>query len=416
MWSCMLAVIVFAPGFQLTFLSAYRSKIAPAFVVALAYFVFALLTRSTRRHARRGFDLFKSAMISLGLYLALHIAICTAAHSYVAALKELQWLLYFVASAWMTINFASVTASRLRAERMLAWILLVEASVGIVTSFTGPLYDTGSVLWVTSRWGLGLLRATGTVGSANGFGGLVACGAAWLIFWPGRMRALRRWSGVMLCVVAVFASQSKSAMLSLVISISIVAAFRLLWAQQTKRTRIVRAGVIVAVLLLGAAALISFREPIMAELNDDMDGRSVFTSNAFNAYRTYDYDKVLLGVGLSNAGYIDAQNGVWMTAHNSYVTILSELGLIGAIIIVGILAGSLVLAIRSQMWHILALLIVIALHALTEQFLLGAVFVILLAWSAALVSRQPARLEAISKRRLTYDLPARWTQTARASR
>jgi hypothetical protein len=260
------------------------------------------------------------------------------------------------------------------------------------------------VLWVTSRWNLGLLRATGTLGSANGFGGLIACGTAWMIFWPNRMKRRTRWMLVLAGSVGVFASQSKSAVMSLALSVALVGTLRLLWARQTKATRLLRGTALGTALLIALATLVSFYGPIQSALQDDLEGRTVFTAAALNAYKNFEAVNILFGVGLSNGGYVDAQNGVWMTAHNCYVTLLSELGLVGTLLIAGLLLAALLWSIRRQMWQISALLVVMALHSMTEQFLLAPPFVILLGWSVTLVFSEHKAGSRLA-RRYNFILP-----------
>src|SRR5262249_12474566 len=204
------------PPIPLAFLAAHRSHLLTAFVVPLIYLLAVPLRRPKR--ARKRLPLIVSLMAS---WLLLHIVLCALSSRYVAILKEAHWFLYFVAVYLMAQRSLSSPNGRQIITKLCAFALGLEAAIGIVTAFTGPIFDR-FVLWIDPRFGLTVLRATGTMESPNSFGGIVGFGLVWCVHSP---RVFSRTTRLVLCGLlgtALLLSQSKSAILATTVSLLIV--------------------------------------------------------------------------------------------------------------------------------------------------------------------------------------------------
>jgi O-antigen ligase len=200
--------------------------------------------------------------------------------------------------------------------------------------------------WAISARTSGMVQWHGTLGNYDSFGGLMVQGTGICVWFGMAARAKRlRWFLFGLagyCVMGVVASNARGAFLSL------IALAALIWLRSPRKLATAAAGAVAAVIVVVAAQLLFEGGTFWTEI------QSVFTEGTSEgtggsrwilwgaAFRIFKQQPIL-GVGAGNVGVFGAQffhvgevpgyenPGMLygLDLHNSYMTVLSELGVVG---------------------------------------------------------------------------------------
>jgi O-antigen ligase len=362
----MLIAVLLTPPVALGF-TATRSVVSPGLLVAAVYLPWRTFKLGGRLVAAG--TLYGAVTTVVVTYVCLHAAYYLVGEGKpLVFLMEAQWAVYFASFACVLFDVQRLPDARARVMRALLVVLLVQSILGIVSSYTGPLLDVGA--WTGGRFGLSMHRATGTLGSPNGFAGVMAIGAVFALFHPRSALPLPRWLLVSPLVVALFLSQSKSGWLSFTIATLLVVTTRFVLTSSARD--------LVLALGLGALLLVATNSPdVVDELSSDYAGRVTYGQRVLEKYERASPPYQVFGLGFRQTADIDEETRGWLTAHNSYLSFLAELGGVGLLILVAVWAVTLALIVRSWDWPLLGALVAMLLHLYSEAFLYGNVYVLM---------------------------------------
>jgi hypothetical protein len=274
--------------------------------------------------------------------------------------------------------------------RILAWIGAIYAAGIIVSLWTGPIWEFsdpggkhyGSLL---------ILRARGFSESVNVAGGIAALLATFYLFvYP----TSRLQSAVLasLSVTGLVLTLSRSAIVAFTLAICLLGAllvFRALFVRgkvSRLRLRLVPIGLVAFVVVAG---IVSYQQPIVAAawerlvldedyLDRDVDARLEHWLEGGERWADLSPTEQMIGVGFRSSAVLSSK-GTFITAHNVYLEMLGDFGIIGLLIFLTILGASTIGATRLMLlypndsltrfcWCGLVILIV---HNMTEVFFYG---------------------------------------------
>jgi len=381
-WIAFLVALLFAPPLTLGF-TATRSTVSPAILLVLVYLPWRAFRLRFRFVSAR--TLYGLVTIATTAYLALHATYyLVGEQNVIVFLLEAQWATYFAGFAAVLFDLQRVPDARTRVVRSLLVALLVESIFGIVSAYVGPIFDIGA--WHEDRFGIGLYRATGTIGTPNGFAGLMAVGALVALFERRAAFVLPRVVTLAPLLLALFCSQSKSGWLAFLISATLVSLVRFVF---TGSARAFVLGV-----ALGASVVLALNTPEVWELlASDYTDRYTYSDYALEQYLRAAPSREVFGLGFRQTARIDPETRAWLTAHNSHLSLLAEIGVVGLLLLSAVWAASLREIARGRDWPMLAMLACIILHAASEGFLYGAAYVMLMLAALSLASMSRAEVE-----------------------
>lgn len=305
-------------------------------------------------------------------------------------------------------------------------IIGVIYSIGTIASvFTGPIYPHQTHWTGRLVEGNRIPRGVGFADNPNTAGGVLGFYlAASLFLYPLRWRY--QWLVVAVTGLGLFATLSRSAILSFVLAYG---ALLSLWSLRTLVARrsswqLSRSAVSWAFLVVGGltSAVMMFlmfggfqtdlTNNILswfglgmsgsAELiRDDIRARLELWNRGIHDWMTRGELSALFGVGLRNSMAI-SEYGTWATSHNFYISMLSEEGVIGLLVFISVLLGSIGKACRRLLTrpglkvYPFAFLAILALsfHNMTETFLYSPAYVTLLLYSILLMDAQDQALNS----------------------
>ncbi len=371
----MVVAVLFAPPLALGFTGA-RSSVSPAVVLAAAYLPWRFLR--LRGRIPSGRTPYGLVTLAVTAYVALHALYYLAGErNLVVFLMEVQWAAYFAAFASVLFDLQRLPDARSRVVRSLLVLALVQAGLGMVSAFHGPIYDVGA--WYEDRFGLGVYRATGTLGSPNGFAGVMAVTGILATFERRAALPLSRLLTVAPLLVALFWSQSKSGWLAYLLAATVILVARFAGTASARD--------FLLALALGASLVFTLQtQEVWGELTRDYTERVTFGEEVLEQYARAHPLRELFGVGFRQTARIDHDTHAWLTAHNSYLSLLAEIGAVGLLLLATVWATTLVEIARGRDWVMLGVLASILLHVYSEAFLYGNVYVLLMLLVLSLAS------------------------------
>ncbi len=283
--------------------------------------------------------------------------------------------MFLMAPLLMTWDLGAAQHDRI--VKMLLVCLGIESLLAVISSFTGPMYEY-VVLWYAPRFGSSVYRAVGTIDSTNSLGGLMAFGALVCFFAPAAALPVRRSLMLMGLFAAVILSQSKSAFFSVLISFAVVNIVSLRWRVARMRDLLTTIIAQAVALILSAGVFYFYGEAVLDNMAKDYGDRTALGQRVITEITKFDWPQTLFGVGFHGVDYIDPTTGVWITAHNSYINLVSDLGLCGSHWSYHFSSCLTVTLLKDRRWHLLAGLVGLFLHFATEAFLYAPMFIMTL--------------------------------------
>ncbi len=369
-WIALYAGSLFLPPIPLTFTPTAHSKLLAGAIVAVAYLVWR--TIFCRVGIFNFSNLRRLLPLAVAFYMSGHAVYAALRGNTIGALIEAQWLLYLVVPLMMTWDLGPL--QDIRIVKALLTCLGVEALLAVISSFTGPMYEY-VVLWYGPRFGANVYRAVGTTDSTNSLGGLMAFGALVCLFAPVRALPIRRSLLLAMLLSAVVFSQSKSAFFAVLISLTVVGVVSMRWQIRSSGGWLKTIGFQAFALSLFAVVFYLYGDAVLDNLAQDYGDRTALSERVIVQVMNFDWTQWLFGVGFHGVDYINPSSGAWITAHDSYVNLIADLGVCGTVLVVSLLVVLAATLLKDRQWHLLAGLLGLLLHFVTEAFLYAPLFV-----------------------------------------
>jgi hypothetical protein len=359
---------MFCPFISLSFTQSDSKMLYSAFTAPL-YMVWLLVAPQRLAYTLRPTFISVTAA-ALVIYYAVHAAYI-AFRAPVASIMEIQWAVYFVAAFMIAANCCnSGPKGKVALVRTLIGFMLLEGLLGVVTCFTGPIYPRPATFW-DARFHLGIPRGLGTFESGHMYGGIVAAVGSLAIFADASELIVKRWLVVTILTVGVFVSQSKSGILSYVLAVEAVLLVRA-FSQSRMSQRLMHVFFLFALAGLCAASF----DTVWGIVESDLADRLPVTMAVWSKFVASDVADKIVGIGFRGSAWIVPGSGAWATAHNSYVSLLAETGVLGLTAMLVVWCGSFVVLFSKKEWGLAAALLAISLHCLSETFIYAPIYVI----------------------------------------
>lgn len=271
--------------------------------------------------------------------------------------------------------------------RILAWVGAIYLGGIIVSLWTGPIYPH-QVGYADKLYGSLLIpRGTGFSDGANAAGGISAVLATLYLFLyrPSGRRPLLL---AVLGVAGMIATLSRSAMAAFGAAICVAAVVVVLHAVLVRGTVRLRLPLVpTALLSLGIiVGVVSFQQPIVAaawqrlvldqvQRENDVNLRLQIWEGHASAWTGKSFANQLAGSGFKSSGVIQGTTA-YHTAHNAYLEILNDFGIVGLLIFGAAVTVALLKALYYSLMQpdnklamfCLTGLVVLAVHDLAEIF------------------------------------------------
>jgi hypothetical protein len=366
----MYAGALFLPPIPLGFTETARSKLLPGAIVAVCYLLWRpIFCRAGMFHFS---NLRRLLPVAIGFYVLAHAMCFVFGGNYLVALNELQWLVYLLAPLLMAWDVGPLGTGFI--VKALLACLGVESILAVISSFTGPMYGY-VVLWYGPRFGTSVYRAVGTMDSTNSLGGLMAFGALACLFAPSAVLPVRRSLMVIGLLAGVIFSQSKSAFFSVVIGFVLVSLVSNRWRLMSTRELWTIIGSQALALILIAGVFYLYGDAVADNMNQDYVDRTALSERVIDKIADFNLEQSLFGVGFHGVDYVNPATGAWITAHNSYINLFADLGVCGFALVISFLVVMVVTILRDRQWYLLAGVLGLLLHFVTEAYLYAPLFV-----------------------------------------
>jgi hypothetical protein len=296
-WISIWAVLCLAPSIML----AGGSKFSPAVLMAVFYLIVRVIVRPLPSPGIPPM----LAILGLSGYLLAHGAVLTLLSAKpVILMLQGQWVVYFLTGSLLAYDISQVADGESFLFRSYMSVAVISAAGGAISIFTGPFYQYAN--HVLARWGLPVDRAVGTFEAPAVLASVLSVGVLLLLFDSAGRLSSYRIALLLLMAIVLVLTQSKAGILC---SFLAVFAGILLGGKCALDRRIV---ITLMAGLCGGVIAIAF----------------VASTYSIDKYLTDSLGPQLLGIGYRQSA-VRGPNGIWFTAHNSYVALLREIGAVG---------------------------------------------------------------------------------------
>ena len=282
--------------------------------------------------------------------------------SIVSIAYSVQFLAYVVIGTILMRRYArSFISTNSRRARSIFFVIAVIYSVGMLISiFTGPIYPH-QVLATHKHWGgFDIPQGVGFSEGQN-MAGLVVMFFAAACIYVYRGKIWKKWILLSLLLFALVATLSRGAIFSFIMALGFVCCL------DNVEPLVQRASVKVSVLknirfvaLTFAALVITLIVAIHSTnkwllpailsglglthqhsvVSTDMAARFSLWAWGLNTWASGDLLKMIFGGGFRSSMIVLADRGTWKTAHNVYITILGDFGIVGLTLFLAALFGA----------------------------------------------------------------------------
>jgi hypothetical protein len=270
-----------------------------------------------------------------GIYLCIHGASLAAyTGKFAIIFLEGQIAVIFLAALLLAYDICAESGGAVWLCSWMVRLAAIAAVCGLISVWTGPFYDYGTQEpWIGARWGLPIDRAAGTMGVPSVLA--VPLELAFLVEFFGAQSKFSRRKKIVLVLLmtTLILTQSKGGILSCLLAIA--AGMPFVAANRTRMKVAVFMAcsfflIVGAITWVAATYEIDFKELIAT----DVEGRGQLASETLSDYFVDDTPQQLFGIGWRQSATIGPE-GLWFTAHNSYIVLLRELGLFGTLLYCG---------------------------------------------------------------------------------
>ena len=371
MWLLIWAVLCFAPAIMLK----SGSKVSPAVILALLYVL--------ARIVAQPFPLLDQTPTLLVVVICLYLALQGALLMVVSArpiilLLQGQWVTYFLAGFLLAYDIGHTQRGRSFLGNSLVWIGVLAAILGVVTVFTGPFYLYAN--HTQARWHLPINRAVATFEAPSVLAAMLAVCVLLLFFTKTGHSSIYRKLALLVMVAALIGTQSKAGILGTLATIMVGALL-------SRRTRVAVASFAIACLLGGAIFAVTRTYSIdVGELvQTDVEDRGALAHRVIQKFTVDDLAPQLFGIGYRQSA-VRSPDGIWITAHNSYVAFLREIGVFGLTLLCALFWVLLRRLIAGELFAWGVAFLGLLMIAFTETFLYGAHSVLFMGAAVGLAS------------------------------
>ncbi|MGE6683714.1 O-antigen ligase family protein [Paenisporosarcina sp. NPDC076907] len=317
---------------------------------------------------------------SLVFFIIIHsLYFLLLVHNINVFLYEIQWIVYFLGLALLIFDIFQNQELQNKLLKSTIFLHFLLGITGIISSFTGPFYSY-AVGWYDGRYGFNVFRAIGTSGSANGLAGSMAIFLIITILSPKEWLPFKKTYLIFVFGLTLILTQSKSGFLAFLLGFGVLVFIQFLFNVSLKKLYNLY-------FLMGLfVGLIFLLKNFISIAINDSSNRVNYTKHVLLQYEESNFLNKLFGLGFRQTAYINSETLGWVTAHNSYVSLLAEIGLIGFGLIIGIIITSIFVLLKKKLWSILGGLLVYLFHLYSEGFLYGStyIFYLMLFFSTAL--------------------------------
>ena len=354
-WVLIWTVLSFCPAIVLK----SGSKLSPAVILAFLY----VLARIVRQ-SFPALDQWPSILVvSISLYLGFQGTFLMMVNQRpIVFLLQAQWVTYFLAGFLLAYDIGYSQRGRSFLRSSIVYIGVVAAILGIVSIFTGPFYEYAK--HTEARWKLPINRAVGTFEAPSVLAAMLSVCVLLLFFSKVEHSSLSRKLSLLVMMAALIGTQSKAGILGTFLAI-------LIGALLSRRTRVVVVSLVLLCVVGGAIYWVTrqYQIDVGDLIETDVEDRGTIIHKVIDKYVADDLAPELFGIGYRQSA-TRSPDGIWITAHNSYVAFLREIGVFGLAMIVLFLAVLLHKLIQGEElfpWAIA--LLGLGLMAVTETFL-----------------------------------------------
>ncbi|MCC2361666.1 hypothetical protein LKM19_12945 [Bacillus cereus] len=368
-WEIFMVLALFSPPIPLGFTDT-SSNVSSSLVIACLYIVWR--TFYTKFRIINPSTIIGFVLTSLTIFFSFHsVYFLLAENKPNVFLLECQWIVYFIASLLMIFDMRHMEDCAQKIIKYLLILLFIEGCLGIITSFTGPIYKY-AVGWYEGRFGFNIFRAIGTSSSANGLAGMMAFSLIITIFTPAKYLPLRKSVLGIVFAIALLFTQSKSGISTFFVAFIIIGFLQLLKYRSYKRFFKLYA-------IIGFLGLLvyQFKEFIFL-VSTDLSSRKNFGQVVMNQFYENSVFNQIFGIGFRQSAWINPETHGWVTAHNSYISFLAEIGILGCSILFALVISTFFNLYKQNSWPLLGGFLVILIHLLSEGFIYGYTYISLI--------------------------------------
>ncbi len=325
-WVSLWSLCFFAPSIMLGFTDS-RSKVSVAVILAAGYVGVRILFGDIGVARKTPV----AVALLLAVYLCVHGAILAVGTGHlIVILLQGQWVVYLLAGLFVAYDVASQPGGAEFLSRSFVALCVLAAAGGLVSIWTGPFYNYA--FHTEGRWGLLIPRAVGTFEAPGMLAAMLAIGFILAALQPNSRRSMGRIVCLTVIAVALFLTQAKGGILACFAACAVGVPVTALLAGAGGR----RSGLLLkatAACAFGIMALVAagamYELEITRLLKDDAQDRTDIRMAIIRDYMSAGPAAQLFGIGYRQSATVDPLSGIWFTAHNSYVSFLREIGLLG---------------------------------------------------------------------------------------
>lgn len=317
----------------------------------------------------------------------------------ISLLYALQYLFYgliggslirqYVARCYRTKDLKAV-------GRITTSVGIIYAMGVLLSLFVGPIYKEQAG-WTQRLVGETFIqRGTGFAENPNHAGGILLFFTATALFLYPSKRAT--WFVFGIVVLGLIATFSRSAIVAgavAYISLASLWVLRAFFVGRISKMVVSMAGLIGMSAVIVVVVIVSFGGAF-GQWSEDLGTRLEIWTQGLEHWAQQGFVNMLVGVGFYGSFEISSF-GTWRTSHNFYIAVLNDFGIIGTLLVISIIAGSLFavgrkLLVYGEMINIYSLVWVVLVgtyvHNMTEIFLYSVRYLVIIMFCIALLEEQ----------------------------
>jgi hypothetical protein len=322
-------------------------------------------------------------------YLSLQGAILVfGGGNFIIILLQGQWVAYFLTGLFLAYDIARTPGGLPFLSSSIVGVAAAAAACGIISVWTGPFFEYGH--HAAARWGLPVSRAIGTFDSPGGLGAVLGLAFIFEYLSGARASFARRCLTLALIAVTLVLTFSKGAIIATLVSAAaggILAAARS--GANARNLAVLRLAGVCSLTVIVLWLANTYDIDVVQLIRVDAQGHSEIGMEVLNEYSADDLLSQLFGIGFRQSAKLYSDELIWITAHNSFISLLREIGGVGTCLFAALVLSLLVRLSsgRHLTWE--CALLGILLLSLSETCLYSSYLVLFIGGAAGLVCAQP---------------------------